>query len=156
MSAEQSMPTIYQQLGVTRVIHGAGTTTRYGGSLMRPETIDAMREASQMFVNIDDLNAAAGEAIAKMLGAEAALVTAGAASGLVLQSAACMTGGDPSKIAKLPNTEGMTNRCVFPAPNWSILVSGAERTSRSWNTPSRTKPRRCFISTRHLPIYRAC
>ena len=113
MSVESSMPSIYQTLGMTRVIHGAGTTTRYGGSLMRPETVEAMREASQMFVNIDDLNAAAGEAIANMLGAEAALVTAGAAAGLVLQSAACMTGDDPSKIASLPNTEGMKNEIVI-------------------------------------------
>lgn len=113
MSAEQSMPSVYQQLGMIRVVHGAGTTTRYGGSLMRPETIDAMREASQMFVNIDDLNAAAGEAIAKMLGAEAALVTAGAASGLVLQSAACLTGNDPGKVARLPNTEGMKNEIII-------------------------------------------
>lgn len=113
MSAEQSMPSIYQNLGMTRVIHGAGTTTRYGGSLMRPETFEAMREASQMFVNIDDLNTAAGEAVANMLGAEAALVTAGAASGLVLQSAACMTGDDPSKIAKLPNTEGIKDEIII-------------------------------------------
>jgi hypothetical protein len=27
---------VYARLGVRRVIHGAGTTTRYGGSLMRP------------------------------------------------------------------------------------------------------------------------
>ncbi len=131
MSAEQSMPSVYQHLGMTRVIHGAGTTTRYGGSLMRPETIETMREASQMFVNIDELNAAAGEAIAKMLGAEAALVTAGAASGLVLQSAACMTGDDPSKIASLPNTEGMKNEIIiqrthrFPYDQ-SLCIPGAK------------------------------
>ena len=131
MSAESSMPSIYQHLGMTRVIHGAGTTTRYGGSLMRPETIEAMREASQMFVNIDDLNAAAGDAIAKMLGAEAALVTAGAASGLVLQSAACLTGDDPGKIARLPNTEGMRHEIIiqrahrFPYDQ-SLCIPGAK------------------------------
>ncbi len=131
MSAEQSMPSVYHNLGMIRVVHGAGTTTRYGGSLMRPETFEAMREASQMFVNIDDLNAAAGEAIAKMLGAEAALVTAGAASGLVLQSAACLTGSDPSKVARLPNTEGMKNEIViqrahrFPYDQ-SLCIPGAK------------------------------
>ena len=50
---------------------------------MRPEVIATMLEASTAFVNIDELNAAAGETIARMLGAEAALVTAGAAAGLV-------------------------------------------------------------------------
>src|SRR5438477_5836280 len=49
-------PGIYRRLGVKRVIHGAGTTTRYGGSILRPEALEAMREASQVLVNIDELN----------------------------------------------------------------------------------------------------
>ena len=78
------IPEIYRKLGVRPVIHGSGTTTRYGGSLLRPEALEAMREASLALVNIDELNAAAGAAIAHMLGAEAAFVTAGASSGLIL------------------------------------------------------------------------
>jgi L-seryl-tRNA(Ser) seleniumtransferase len=104
---------VYQKLGVTPIIHGAGTTTRYGGSLMRPETIAAMREASQAFVNIDELNEAAGAVIADWLGAEAALVTGGAAAGLVLQAAACMTGTDAAKVARLPDTTGMKNEFII-------------------------------------------
>ena len=65
------------------VIHASGTTTRHGGSRMRPGTIDAMREAAQALVNIDELNEAAGGAIAGMLGAGTTLVTAGSAAGLV-------------------------------------------------------------------------
>ena len=80
MPPAKPIPDVYQKLGVRPVIHGAGTTTRYGGSLMRSETIAAMREASQAFVNIDELNEAAGAAIARMLGAEAAFVTGGAAA----------------------------------------------------------------------------
>ena len=56
MPPAKPIPSVYHKLGVRPVIHGAGTTTRYGGSLMRPETIAAMREASQVFVNIDELN----------------------------------------------------------------------------------------------------
>jgi L-seryl-tRNA(Ser) seleniumtransferase len=80
---------------------------------MRPEVIDAMREASQAFVNIDELNAAAGAAIARMLGAEAALVTGGAASGLVLQAAACIAGDDPANIARLPDSTRMKHEIVI-------------------------------------------
>ncbi len=105
--------TPYERLGVRRVIHGAGTTTRYGGSLLRPEALEAMREASQTLVNLDELNAAAGAAIARMLGAEAAFVTAGASSGLVLQAAACIAGDDPAKITRLPDTTGMRNEIVI-------------------------------------------
>ena len=95
------------------VIHASGTTTRYGGSRLRPEVLEAMREASQALVNIDELNEAAGAAIARMLGAEAAFVTAGASSGLVLQTAACIAGDDPARMARLPDSRGMRNEIVI-------------------------------------------
>lgn len=104
---------VYEKLGVRPVIHGAGTTTRYGGSIMRPETIEVMREAAQSLVNIDELNEVAGAAIARILGAPAALVTAGSTAGLVLQAAACMTGDDPAKITRLPDTTGMRREFVI-------------------------------------------
>src|SRR5258705_10061261 len=107
------IPGIYRKLGVRPVIHGSGTTTRYGGSRLRPEALEAMREASLALVNIDELNAAAGAAIARMLGAEAAFVTAGASSGLILQAAACIAGDDPAKITRLPDTGGMRNEIVI-------------------------------------------
>src|SRR5262245_43981424 len=113
MPTAKPIPSVYQKLGVRPVIHGAGTTTRYGGSLMRPATIAAMQEASQTFVNIDELNEAAGATIARMLGAEAAFVTGGAAAGLVLQAAACMTGDDPAKVARLPDTAGIKNEFII-------------------------------------------
>jgi len=105
--------TVYQRLGIRRVIHASGTTTRYGGSMLRPEALEAMREASQMLVNMDELNEAAGAAIARLLGAEAAFVTAGASSGLILQAAACIAGDDPAKITRLPDTTGMKNEIVI-------------------------------------------
>jgi L-seryl-tRNA(Ser) seleniumtransferase len=113
MTIAKSVPAVYARLGVRPVIHGAGTTTRYGGSLMRPETIEAMREAAQALVNIDELNEAAGAAIARMLGAEAALVTAGSAAGLVLQAAACIAGDDPTRIARLPDVTSMRHEFVI-------------------------------------------
>jgi L-seryl-tRNA(Ser) seleniumtransferase len=48
-----------------------------------------------------------------MLGAEAAFVTAGASSGLILQAAACIAGADPAKITRLPDTTGMRNEIVI-------------------------------------------
>src|SRR5262249_48141594 len=86
---------------------------RYGGSILRPEALETMREASTTLVNLDELNEAAGAAIARMLGAEAAFVTAGASSGLILQAAACIAGADPAKITRLPDTTGMRNEIVI-------------------------------------------
>src|SRR4030095_486948 len=62
---------------------------------------------------IDELNEAAGAAIARMLGAESAFVTAGASSGLILQTAACIAGAEPAKIPPLPDTRGMRNEIVI-------------------------------------------
>ena len=107
------IPEIYRKLGVRPVIHGSGTTTRYGGSMLRLEALESMRQASTALVNIDELNEAAGAAIARMLGAEAAFVTAGASSGLILQAAACIAGDDPAKITRLPDTRGMRNEIVI-------------------------------------------
>jgi len=113
VTSPQPVPAIYRRLGVRRIIHGSGTTTRYGGSMLRPEALETMREASTMLVNLDELNEAAGAAIARMLGAEAAFVTAGASSGLILQAAACIAGADPAKITRLPDTTGMRNEIVI-------------------------------------------
>ena len=111
--SSKPVPAIYRRLGVRPIIHGSGTTTRYGGSILRPEALETMREASTTLVNLDELNEAAGAAIARMLGAEAAFVTAGASSGLILQAAACIAGADPAKITRLPDTTGMRNEIVI-------------------------------------------
>ena len=111
--SSKPVPAIYRRLGVRPIIHASGTTTRYGGSILRPEALETMREASTMLVNLDELNEAAGAAIARMLGAEAAFVTAGASSGLILQAAACIAGADPAKITRLPDTTGMRNEIVI-------------------------------------------
>jgi len=113
VSVSKPVPEIYRRLGVRPVIHGSGTTTRYGGSRLRPEVLETMREASTALVNLDELNEAAGAAIARMLGAEAAFVSAGASSGLILQAAACIAGTDPAKITRLPDSRGMRNEIVI-------------------------------------------
>ena len=79
---------IYTRLGVKRRINAAGTLTRLGGSLMAPEVLEAMREAAGASVDIAELQAAASTAIAAATGAEAGIVTSGAAAALTLATAA--------------------------------------------------------------------
>jgi len=45
----------YQDLGVKRVINAAGTLTRLGGTPMDDDVLDAMREAAQWSVRIEEL-----------------------------------------------------------------------------------------------------
>jgi L-seryl-tRNA(Ser) seleniumtransferase len=72
-----------------------------------------MEQAERYYVDMAQLHAKAGETIARLLGAEAAYVTSGAAAALALGTAACIAGKDPEKIARLPHTEGMKNQVVI-------------------------------------------
>src|SRR5258708_37342535 len=101
MTPSKPVPEIYRRLGVLPIIHASGTTTRYGGSILRAEALGAMREASTTPVNMDELNEAARAAIARMLGAEAALRTAAPGPGLLLPAAAGIAGADPAQITPL-------------------------------------------------------
>jgi len=99
--------TVYTRLGVKPLINGMGTVTILGGSVMPPEVVRAMEEASRHFVYLPDLQAKAGARIAELVGVPAAMVTSGAASAITVATAAAMTKGDPKKIAQLPDTTGL-------------------------------------------------
>lgn len=108
------MGTAYERLGVRIIINAAGPVTRLGGAQMAAEVGEAMREASQDSVDIAELQAAAGAVIAELTGAEGGYVTSGAAAGLLLATAACVTGLDPGKMNRLPDTAGMKNEVIIP------------------------------------------
>ncbi|PYV43737.1 MAG: L-seryl-tRNA selenium transferase [Acidobacteria bacterium] len=103
----------YQKLGLRRVINARSYSTKAGGSLMAPEVIQAMREAAESFVRMEDLQQAAGQIIARLTGAEAGYVTSGAAAGLTLGMAACIAGLDPLKMNRLPDARGMKNEVII-------------------------------------------
>src|SRR5439155_5700906 len=99
--------------GVKRVINATGTVTALGGSLMPPEVVAAWAEASKHFVDLLELQDRVGERIAHLVGAEAALVTTGAAGALLLGTAAAVTRGDRKLIGRLPDTAGMKNEVIL-------------------------------------------
>lgn len=103
---------VYQQLGVEPIINAAGSMTTLGGSIMEPEVTDAMASASRHFVDIPELHRAAGRCIAELIGVEAAHVCACASAGITLMAAACMTGTDQAKIARLPDTSGLRHKFI--------------------------------------------
>ena len=103
----------FDGLGLKRVINGRGWVTILGGSRMLPEVQQAMVEAAGTFIDFNELNKRAGERIAQYTGAEAGLVVAGAAAGLLVQAAACMAGPDPERIFQLPDTTGMKDEILI-------------------------------------------
>ncbi len=104
---------IYERLGVRPLINAAGDLTRLGGTLMEPEVLAAMAEAAGAFVQIGELQERAGLVIAGVTGAEAGYVTSGAAAGLVLGTAACLTGTDQARMRALPNTSSFPRHRVL-------------------------------------------
>ncbi len=105
---------IYRQIGIRPFINAAGTYTVLSGSIISPQVREAMAEASRCFVPLVQLQTVAGARIAKMLGVEAATVTSGAASAIMLATAACVTGADQDKIRRIPDLSGMKNEVIMP------------------------------------------
>jgi uncharacterized pyridoxal phosphate-dependent enzyme len=96
---------VFAELGLRTFINAAGTYTAMTASLMPQEVMDAINQASKEFVMFDEVQDKVGEKIAALCHAEAAMVTAGCWSAIVLGTAGVITGTDAKKIAMLPNLE---------------------------------------------------
>lgn len=124
----RNMPNVYDRLGVRTIVNAKGTSTRLSGGRMSPEVTEAMVEASRHCVDMAELQAAASTAIAEATGAEAGVVTSGAAAALLLGTAACVAGLDPSAMSRLPDTKGL-KREVLVARSQRNFYDHAVRTA---------------------------
>ena len=107
------MHSVYKELGVKRVINGQFPITRLGGSVLPREVVEAMVEPTSNWCSMWELEEKAGEAVAKICGAEAAHITSGAYAALVLSAAACIAGKDPDLMRRLPDSTGMKNKIII-------------------------------------------
>lgn len=104
---------VYRRLGVRPFINARGTWTYLSGSLELPEVRTAMDAASRHFVDMFELQRAAGRRLAELSGAESGIVTSGAAGAMAAATAGCMAGTDPAKVWQLPDTTGLKNEVVL-------------------------------------------
>lgn len=125
-------PQIYQSIGVEPIINCRGTFTIIGGSVERPEVRAAMDAASRYYVQIDELADGVGQRLAELTGAEWGMVSAGCAAGMKHVTAACVAGGNPEKLVRIPHLEGLekteviiptTSRTVYDAAVRNIGVT---------------------------------
>src|SRR4051812_4091602 len=98
---------IYQSIGVEPVINCRGTFTIIGASTELPEVRAAMEAASQHYVQMDELADAVGHRLAELTGAEWGMVSSGCAAGLKHVTAACVAGGNPEKLIRIPDLSGL-------------------------------------------------
>ncbi len=113
-TAAPETASIYRSIGVRPLINCEGVITIIGGSLILPEVRRAMEEASRQYVHLDELAEAVGSRLAELTGAEWGIVTAGCAAAMTHATSACITGGDPEKLQRLPDLSGMKNEVVVP------------------------------------------
>jgi L-seryl-tRNA(Ser) seleniumtransferase len=103
----------YDWLGVRPVVNACGIYTDLGGSRLSPTVWKAMAEVNGRYIDMVELLDRSGVVIADLLGVEAARVTPGASAAIALGVAACMTGGDPARMAQLPDAGDMPNEVIL-------------------------------------------
>lgn len=111
----------YSSLGVQTVINAAGALSRLGGSILSPGVSQAMKEASENFIDLPSFHDRVGEELARVTHNEAACISSGAAAGILVSVAACLAGNDIERAARLPLAEGLAKSEVLV---WREHVDG--------------------------------
>jgi L-seryl-tRNA(Ser) seleniumtransferase len=103
---------ILKELGIRTFVNAAGTYTAMTASLMHDEVVETIKQGAKKFAMLDEVQDKVGEKIAELCHAEAATVTAGCWSALVLGTAGVLTGMDMKKVAQLPDVAGMKSEVI--------------------------------------------
>jgi D-glucosaminate-6-phosphate ammonia-lyase len=106
---------IYRRFGLEPVINAAGKMTALGGTAQTDEIAQAQATAALTHIDIAMLRKRAGELIAHYSGAPAASVTTGAAAGIAISVAACITGSVLERVVRLPDADGWSRRVLLQA-----------------------------------------
>jgi seryl-tRNA(Sec) selenium transferase len=102
-----------RMLGVRPHLPAHDHVSKLGGGQMASDVLTAMIAANEYYVDLEELNDAAGKRAAELLGAEAAMITCGGFSALVLGAAACLSGTDKAKIEALPQPTWPRVECLI-------------------------------------------
>ena len=113
VAGRSSTDNIYTRIGVRPLINARGVFTYVGASLELPVSKKAQQQASLHYVNIFELQKAAGKRLAELTGAESGMVTTGVAGAMSVATAGCMAGTDTDKIWRLPDTTGLKHEVIM-------------------------------------------
>jgi uncharacterized pyridoxal phosphate-dependent enzyme len=121
---------LYTKIGVRPIVNARGTYTIISGSQSLPQVKQAMYEASQYYVHLDELMPAIGAEIASLMGAPSAIVTTGCEAAIALATVACIVGTDPEKSQAMPYKK-MKDQVIIPKYSrnqydFGVRMSGPE------------------------------
>lgn len=104
---------IYRQWGLEPIINASGMVTRLGGATLPVDVLSAFSAAAAETVPLEALQAAASRKIAEATGAEAGLITSGAAAALTMGAAAILAGNDAARMERLPHCDGFPHEFLI-------------------------------------------
>jgi D-glucosaminate-6-phosphate ammonia-lyase len=101
--------------GLVEIVNAAGKMTSLGASAVDRRVAAAVSDALQRYFDMEQLSNLAGQMLAQATCAEAGMVTASAAAGIVLAVAATIAGIDPRRIERLPESESPNEVVILRA-----------------------------------------
>src|SRR5437588_8423354 len=102
MPAGSDKDNLFTRIGVRPLINGRGTFTIISGSRSLPQVKQAMFEASNYFVQLDEMMDGIGAQLGKLTGAEWGIATTGCEAAIALATVACIAGTDVERCQALP------------------------------------------------------
>ena len=113
---------IYRSMGVEPIINCRGSFTIIGGSIKLPKVKEALDAASNNFVQLDELAEAVGKRLAELTKTEWGMVSSGCAAGVKHITAACVTGGSPERLIRIPDLTGFEKtEVIIPGDKYSFI-----------------------------------
>ncbi len=104
---------VIDELKIKKVINCAGKMTYLGASILDDEVAEVMKQSSQSYVSIEELQEIASQAIASVCRTEAGFITAGASAGIVIAVAALVSRWDWKLVNQIPHPETSRNKIVI-------------------------------------------
>lgn len=103
---------VFTRLGLKQVINASGKMTALGASAVSEEVAQTLKEASQNYVDIDEIMELTGTVIAEVTGAEDGCPTSSAAAGIAISVASVIAGTNLTHIERLPYSDGLKNQVI--------------------------------------------
>ena len=105
--------TVYEEIGLPRVINASGRVTVLGVSTISDKVAQAAVAGGQSYVVVEDLIDKAGEIISRYTGGEDSCPTVCASAAIALSVAGMISRGKKTIMDRLPDSTGLANEIIL-------------------------------------------
>ena len=143
---------LFTRIGVRPLINGRGTFTIISGSRSLPQVKQAMFEASNYFVQLDEMMDGIGAQLGKLTGAEWGIATTGCEAAIALATVACIAGTNVERCQALPYIKER-DQVIIPKHSRNPYDFGVRMTGAEVVEVDSAEDLRAKISNRTAMIY---